>query len=72
VSEIFDEFVERHRAPVRERRFEVIPDLLVGIEFRSAGREAVDVESRMSSEELPNELAAMNRAAVPHQYAAAR
>src|SRR2546422_10260731 len=52
-------------AAVGEWALEIIPDQLVGIEFRRVRREAPAVEARRAGEALPALGPAVNRAAIP-------
>ena len=64
-GQVIDEVVDGERTAIGELGFEVIPELLVGIEFGRVGWKAFDVKSRMTSEQLGERLAAMDGTAVP-------
>ena len=68
MGQVIHEVVDAQRTAIGEFSFEMIPDLLVGIEFRSIGGEAFEVKSRMTSEQRGERGAAMNGATVPQQY----
>ena len=50
---------------IREPLLGQLPDSLVGVELRSVGREALQVEPRAASAKLTYELASMGISAVP-------
>lgn len=51
--------------PIRESSFGQLPDSFVGVEFRSVGREALQVESLRARAEFAHQFAAVGVAAVP-------
>jgi hypothetical protein len=66
-AEVVEQLIDAERTAVSELGLEVVPDLLIGVEFGRVGGKALDHEARMAGQDLADRGPDVNRAAVPQQ-----